>query len=190
MGLFGGQVEQPPWIMTRRASCCVFRARITSETSRSARAYLFMSCVFFPVVLAPRQRSHLWGCFTVHSSGFSRGKIAPGTSFPFRFTFFSFNSTFRFAILSCFNPAETFHLGFRHVCLHSLPPSPPNNPINARAVWVPGYDFFEVSYFTLVVKGLKCSHRKMSANISPSKRLTAYSNHLFIKYCCIKYLSR
>ena len=91
--------------------------------------------------------------------------------------FFSFNSTFRFAILSCFNPAETFHLGFRHVCLHSLPPSPPNNPINARAVWVPGYDFFEVSYFTLVVKGLKCSHRKMSANISPSKRLTAYSNH-------------
>ena len=71
------------------------------------------------------------------------GKIAPGTSSSFSFTFscffFPFNSTFRFAILSCFNPAETFHYSVRHVCLHSPhparppPPPPPNNLINARA---------------------------------------------------------
>ena len=44
--------------------------------------------------------------------------------------FFFFNSTFPFAILSCFNPAGTFHFAFRHVCSHSRPP---NNPTNARA---------------------------------------------------------
>ena len=37
------------------------------------------------------------------------------------FHVFSFNSTFRFATLSCFNPAETFLFSFRHVCLHSRP---------------------------------------------------------------------
>ena len=42
------------------------------------------------------------------------------------FYVFSFNSIFLFAILSCFNPNETFHLAFCHVCLHS---HPPNNPI-------------------------------------------------------------
>ena len=36
------------------------------------------SWVFVPVVLAPRQKGHLWSCFMVHSSGFSWGKIAPG----------------------------------------------------------------------------------------------------------------
>ena len=127
MGLFGGQVEQPraPWNMTRHASCCVFCARITLGNSQSAPTYLCPSCVFFLVVLAPRQRSHLWSCFTVHSSGFSGGKIAPGTSSSFSFIFscfFSFNSTFRFAILSCFIPAETFHLAFRQVCLHFRSP--------------------------------------------------------------------
>ena len=37
------------------------------------------------------------------------------------FMFFSFNSTLRFAILSCFNPAETFDFASRHICLHSRP---------------------------------------------------------------------
>ena len=102
-----------------------FCAPITSGTSQSARTYLYTSCVFFPVVLAPRQRTHLWSCFTVHSPGFSRGKILPGTFFPSVSHFhvlFSFNSTFRFAILSCFNLAETFHFAYRHVSLHSRPP--------------------------------------------------------------------
>ena len=31
-------------------------------------------------------------------------------------------STFRFGILSCFNPAATFYFAFRQVCLHSRPP--------------------------------------------------------------------
>ena len=61
------------------------------------------------------------------------------------FHVFSFNSTFRFAILSCFIPAETFHFAFRHVCLHLRSP---NNPINVRA---PSLEprlllFSEVSY--------------------------------------------
>ena len=44
--------------------------------------------------------------------------------------FFSFNSTFRFAILRCFNPAETFHFAsvmFVHIRV------PPNNPIYEQA---------------------------------------------------------
>ena len=59
--------------------------------------------------------------FIFHSSGFSRSKIPPGRHIFLQlhiFMFLSFNSTFRFAILSCqcFNPAETFHFAFRHVC--------------------------------------------------------------------------
>ena len=108
------QVEQPPWITTRHASCCVFCAQITSGTSRSARPYICTSCVFFPVVLAPRQRSHLWSCFTVHSSGFSRAKITPGTSSSFSFTFSCFFLSISPSVL-LFWDAETFHFAFRHV---------------------------------------------------------------------------
>ena len=32
------------------------------------------------------------------------------------------NSTLRFGILSCFNPAATLYFAFRQVCLHSRPP--------------------------------------------------------------------
>ena len=98
-----GQVEQPPWIMTRHfvASCCVFCAPITSGTSRSSRTYLYTNCVFFLVVLAPRQRSHLWSCFTVHSPGFSRDKIVPGTFFPFSFIF-SCSFFFQFHLPFCY----------------------------------------------------------------------------------------
>ena len=63
--------------------------------------------MFFPVVLAPqspRQRSlerrHLWSCFTTHSSRFSRGKIAPGTSSSFSFTFSCF--FFQFHLPFCY----------------------------------------------------------------------------------------
>ena len=52
MGLFGGHYNETcKWLS--------FCAQITSGTSQSARTYLCMSCVFFPVVLAPQQRSHL-----------------------------------------------------------------------------------------------------------------------------------
>ena len=107
--------------ITRHASCCVPLCTINFKNSPGLAFYRIPKTRrFFSVVLAPRQRSYLWSCFTVHSSSFSRGKIAPGTS-SFSF-FFSFNSTFRFAILSSFNPAETFQFALRHVCSHSRPP--------------------------------------------------------------------
>ena len=63
----------------------------------TSKLYLCTSCVFFPVVLAPRQRSHLCSCLTVHSSGVFLGKVAPGTSSSFNLTisdlFLSFMST-------------------------------------------------------------------------------------------------
>ena len=96
MGLFGGTGWTATLNVTRHASCCVSCAQITSGTSQSVHTYLCVSFVFFLVVLAPWQRSHLWSSFTVHSAGFSWGKIAPGISSSFSFTFscfFSFNST-------------------------------------------------------------------------------------------------
>ena len=61
----------------------------------------------------------------VHSFGFSQVKITPGILQLHIFMVFSFNSTFRFAILNCFNPAETFHCTFLipYVCLHLHPPN-------------------------------------------------------------------
>ena len=135
MGLFGGQVEQPPWIMTRH--------EVTSGNSRSARTYLCTSCVFFPVVLAPRQRSHLWSRFTVDFEvKLPQAHLLPSAS---HIHVFSFNSTFRFAILSCSTPPKhSISLLAIFVYIRVLP----NNPINARA---PSLDprlslFSEVSY--------------------------------------------
>ena len=140
----------PPWIMTRHfvASCCVFCAHITSRTSRFAPTYLYTSCVFFPVVLAPRQRIHLWSCFTVNASGFSRGKIAPGTFFPFSFTL-SCSFFFQFHLPFCYFellwPRRNIPLRFPP-CLFTF--APRNNPINARAPSLgPRLSLFsEVSY--------------------------------------------
>ena len=66
------------------------------------------------------------------------------------FHVFFFNSTVRFAILSCFNPAETFHFAFRMFVFIRVPP---NNPINGRA---PSLGprlllFSEVSYYKKLV---------------------------------------
>ena len=120
---FGGQA----WIMTRHASCCVFCAQITSGTSRSARTYICTSCVFFPVALAPRQRSHLWSCSRCILLVFLE------VNFP-RLIFIQLH-IFMFLFLSIppsvlLFPAVSFHFAFRHVCLHSRPP---NNPINTGA---------------------------------------------------------
>ena len=92
------------------------------------------SCVFSPVVLALRQRNHLWSCFTVHSSCFSQGKIVQGTSFSLNFRFFMFffsvNSTFRFAIFSCLTGLKhSTSLSATFVYIHLFP----NDPINPRA---------------------------------------------------------
>ena len=142
--------------MTEHASCCFFFfffffffcGQITSGRSRSALTYLCTSCVFFPVVLALRQRNHLLSCFTVHSC-FSRGKIVQGTSFSLNFTFFMFffsvNSTFRFAIFSCLTGLKhSTSLSAMFVYIRK----PPNNPINACAPRLsPRLSlFYEVSY--------------------------------------------
>ena len=89
----------------------------------------------------------------MHSSSFSRSKIAPGTSSSFSFTFscfFFFNSTFHFAILSCFNPAETFHSAFRMFVYIRVPP---NNAINGSTPSLgPRLSLFsEVSYYKKLV---------------------------------------
>ena len=104
------------------------------------------SCIFFPAVLAPRQRSHLWSCFTVHSSVkfFSRGKIAPGTSSFFSFTFSCFVLLISPSVLlfwAVWTPLKHFTwLSAMFVYIRV----PKNNPImkRARLVWVPGYHSF------------------------------------------------
>ena len=99
------------------------------------------SCIFFPVVLAQRQRSHLWSCFPVHSSVFSGGKIAPGTYAFFSFTFSCFLLLIPPSVLlfwAVWTPLKHFtSLSAMFVYIRV----PPNNPIMKRAclVWVPGY---------------------------------------------------
>ena len=148
-------------------------AQLTSGTSPSARIYLCTSCVFFPVVLAARQRSHLWSCFTVHSSGFSQINCPRHTFFlQFHiFIFFSFNSTFHFAILSCFIPAETFRLASAMPVFTSS--SPLNNPINLRAPSSgPRLSLFsEVSYWICflcdVYKLIESAHARDARMVIP-----------------------
>ena len=64
--------------------------------------------------------------------------------------FFFFNSTFHFAILSCFNPAETFHSAFRMFVYIRVPP---NNAINGSTPSLgPRLSLFsEVSYYKKLV---------------------------------------
>ena len=123
--------------MTRPASCCAFCAQIF---------------VFYTVVLAPRQRSHgseavSSRCILLVSLEVTCPwyiELLPSAS-PFH-VFVSFNSTFHFAILSCFNPAETFISSSATFVYIRVPP---NNPINARALSLgPRLSLFsEVSYF-------------------------------------------
>ena len=132
------------------------RHEVTSGNPRSARTYLCTSCVFFPVVLAPRQRSHLWSCFTVDFEvNLSQAHLLPLASHSH---VFSFNSTFRFANLSCLTPPKhSISLLAMFVYIRV----PPNNPRNAPA---PSLDprlslFSEVSYkvsiFVVLILGLR-----------------------------------
>ena len=93
-----------------------------------------MSCIFFPVVLAPRQRSrHRCSCFTVHSSGIFRGKIAPGTSSSLRFMLsdllLSITSTLLLSssVKTLLSPLQSALTSAMFV----LTRVPPNNPISA-----------------------------------------------------------
>ena len=134
MGLFGG---------TGRAATLNY-----GETSLGWNFFEYQrqdlsSCIFFPVVLAPQQRSHLWSSFTVHSSVkfFCRGKIAPGTTSFFSFTFSCFvllippSVLLFWAVRTPLKHFTSLSAMFVYICV------PPNNPImkRARLVWVPGY---------------------------------------------------
>ena len=155
--------------------CVCVCAQLTSGTSPSARIYLCTSCVFFPVVLAARQRSHLWSCFTVHSSGFSPGKIAQGTPSSFSFTFSFFFLSIPPSILlfwAVLSPLKHSAWLPPCQCLH-LRPSPLNNPINLRAPSSgPRLSLFsEVSYWICfqcdVYKLIESAHARDARMVIP-----------------------
>ena len=90
----------------------------------------------------------------MHSCGFCRGKIAPGTYSSLSFTFSCF--FFQFHLPFCY--FELFHstpLCAMFVYIR-VPPPPPNNPINARAPSLgPRLSLFsEVSHAVLACSGL------------------------------------
>ena len=91
--------------------------------------------------------NHLWSCFTVHSCGFSRGKIAPGTSSASHIHVFFLLITpsilLFWAVLTPLKHSTLLSAMF--VYIHVLP----NNPINAC---VPSFGprlllFSQVSYY-------------------------------------------
>ena len=80
-------------------------------------------------------------CFTVHSSGFSRGKIAPGTSPSFSFTFLCFFLSSPPSLWLFWAVLTPLHFTLLFAMFVSRPP--PDHPINARALsLVPGYHSF------------------------------------------------
>ena len=121
--------------MTRHASCCV---TLCTNNLRN-----FPGLAFYRISKAKRiQREYVrllrnanlklnsdstWICILlVFLEVKSPQAHLPSAS---EFHVVSFNSTFRFAILSCFNPAETFHFASAMFVYIHLPP---NIPINAR----------------------------------------------------------
>ena len=121
--------------MTRHASCCV---TLCTNNLRN-----FPGLAFYRISKAKRiQREYVrllknanlklnsdstWICILlVFLEVKSPQAHLPSAS---EFHVVSFNSTFRFAILSCFNPAETFHFASSMFVYIHLPP---NIPINAR----------------------------------------------------------
>ena len=153
MGLFGGTTLNI-WRDMEVVVC--LSAKITSETPLVWHFIEYQkqdlsSCVFFPVILAPRQRTHLWNCFTEHSYGFSRSKIAPCTSSSFSFTISCFflsippSVLLFWAVLTPLKHSTSLSDMFVYICV----PSNNKHPINARA---PSLGlrlslFSEVSYY-------------------------------------------
>ena len=100
--------------MTRDASCCAFCAQLTWGTFRSKhtltflraafpdRAYLpvYDRATFFPGCFGSTAKKPSLKLFQGESSDFSPGKIAPGTSSSFSFTFSCF--FFQFHIPFCY----------------------------------------------------------------------------------------
>ena len=88
--------------------------------------------------------------------------------------FFSFNSTFRFPILSCFNLTETFHFAFRHVFICV----PPNHPINAWVLsWGPRLSLFSEGSYLLTetfLYDLSCSFDDTFSAIYPDTAMPTF----------------
>ena len=99
--------------------CFFFLSRYKIAPGTSSSFSFTFSCFFF--------QFHLplcyFGCILLFFFSFFQSIKLPQAHLhsASHFHVFSFNSTFRFATLSCFNPAETFLFSFRHVCLHSRP---------------------------------------------------------------------
>ena len=114
--------------MTRHASCCVPLCAINFKSSPGLAFYRIPKTRrFFSVVLAPRQRINLWSFFTVHSSGFSRGKIAHDTYSVSFFFSIPLSPLLFWAVLTPLEISTSLSDMFVHIRV------PPNNPTNARA---------------------------------------------------------
>ena len=128
--LFKGQGTEHTtvkWPITTKhfvASCCVICAAITSGTS-GPRVLTFIRAAFsFPLFWLHRKEAISEAVSRCILLVFLEVKFSQVHFFPSASHFpvlFSSNSTFRFAILSRFNNAETFHFAFRHFCLLSRP---------------------------------------------------------------------
>ena len=124
MGLFRGTSRAVTLNYDETFCRKLFCAPVTSGTSRSARTYLYTSCVSFPLFWLHGKEAISEAVSRCILLVFLEVKLPHAHFFPSASHFhvlFSFNSTFRFAILSFFNSAETFHFAFRHFCLHSCP---------------------------------------------------------------------
>ena len=127
-----GQVEQPPWIMARLPCAGIFL--IPKE--RLIQLYFLSGC-FGSTAKKPSLKLFHGAFFCFF---FSRGKIAPGTSF-FSLTFSCFVLLIPHSVLlfwAVWTPLKHFtSLSAMFVYIRI----PPNNPIMKRAclVWVPGY---------------------------------------------------
>ena len=140
--------------MTRHASCCVplstnnFRNSLGLAFYRiwKARSIRLGFCSGCFGATAERPSLKLFhGAFFWFFLRKNRPRYTSAVHF---YALLSFNSTFCFAILSCFNPAETFLFTFRYVCLFVYIRVPQNDPINVRVPSLgPRLSFFpEVSY--------------------------------------------
>ena len=138
--------------MTRCASCCVVCAQIFSGTP-GPRVLTFVRAAFSFRLFWLHGKEAISGAVSrcillvFLQVKLPEAHLLPSAS---HFHVFFFNSTFHFAILSCFNPAETFHSAFRMFVYIRVPP---NNAINGSTPSLgPRLSLFsEVSYYKKLV---------------------------------------
>ena len=140
--------------------------------------YLCMSCIFFPIVLALRKRSHRCSCFTVHSSGIFWSNIAPGTS-PLSFTLsdllLSITSTLLlFCSVTTLLSTLRSSLNSAMFVLTRVPPPPPRPNLPRQShkplpvTLVPGYRSFPKWGVTTELAHARWKSRRLLAVVSLS----------------------